>query len=920
MSKKSVFDLDPEQLNQLLSISKEAIEPASEEQSSSPDVEPQAAPTASLNVVMEKPGSRIGNYKLLAILGEGGMGIVYLAEQEQPMRRQVALKVIKPGMDSRRVIARFEAERQALALLDHPNIAHVHDAGMTKAGRPYFVMEHVKGFTITEHCDCHKLTIEDRLDLFLQVCHAIHHAHQKGIIHRDVKPSNILIQTQDDQAIPKIIDFGVAKAISQPLTEKTLFTEQGQLFGTPEYMSPEQAHMANEDIDTRSDIYSLGVLLYVLLTGAHPFDARGLREGGIDHIRQVIRETDPRTPSTRLSSLGEEAREIAESRRIEVTALTKRLHKELEWIPLKAMRKDRSERYRSASELADDVENYLNGTPLLAGPPGTLYRLGKFVRRNRTLVSGIAAVLLVLTIGVVGITIFAIKAERRRAETQLVSNSFLESVRNSLDPYYVGDKITVRSVLDSISGDLEKKFKGLPLAEAEIRHALSRAYWSHGLYEQSELHAERVLEIHRTHHGPKHPMMVGYKKHLAWVYFYNSRYVDAEPLFLEAWKDLQRVLGEEDGRTLHAMASLGALYFVQGRFAEAEQLSGKAFTIMQGKENPAIEYLVDHMWMLGAGYRLQGRYAQAESLIQKALEISRREYKEQSWRTLHLRNGLGELCRDLGRYEEAAQHLGEALAGRRKIWGEHHPDTLFTLGSLGWLHYSRGRYEQAETLLSEALEAARRVVGNSHIICTQSMHGLGTLYLSQGRHDKAEPLLKEALDIANDLQGEKNWHALHVMSTLAKLYTAQGRLVEAEKQYLETLAAQRRVLGNEHPHTLASINDLAVLYTRQKRYDKAATLFKEALEGRQRKLGDDHPHTLETKNDIGILYLEQDLYRDAEPLLLRAYEGRKVKLGPEHPHALDSLKHLIGLYEAWGKPDEAKRWQAKLSPENNEEE
>ena len=326
------------------------------------------------------------------------MGIVHLAEQQAPIRRRVALKVIKPGMDSKRVIARFEAERQALALLDHPNIAHVHDAGTTEQGRPYFVMEYVKGLPISEYCDKHKLTIEARLDLFLQVCHAVHHAHQKGIIHRDIKPSNILVSIAHDQAVPKIIDFGIAKAMSRPLTDNTLFTEQDQLVGTPEYMSPEQADMASQDVDTRSDIYSLGVVLYQLLTGALPFDSDTLRGGGIDHVRQVICEQEPRTPSTRLTSLGEAAEGMAQKRQTDVSSLTRCLRRELEWIPLKALRKDRTRRYRSAAEFADDINNYLRGAPLIAGPESVTYRVGKFIRRHRVpaLATATAAVVLIL--------------------------------------------------------------------------------------------------------------------------------------------------------------------------------------------------------------------------------------------------------------------------------------------------------------------------------------------------------------------------------------------------------------------------------------------------------------------------------------------------------------------------------------------
>ncbi|MHC4205935.1 MAG: protein kinase domain-containing protein, partial [Planctomycetota bacterium] len=414
MSKTSLFDLGPERLNRLLSIGKEKLDAGDDSQAESSKL------TSGEKSPAEKPGSWIGRYKVIRMLGEGGMGVIYLAEQEHPIKRRVALKVIKPGMDSKRIITRFEAERQALALLDHPNIAHVFDAGTTEAGRPYFVMEYVKGLSITEHCDHHKLTIEQRLRLFQQVCQAVQHAHQKGIIHRDIKPSNILVSTQDDKAVPKVIDFGVAKALSQPLTERTLATEDSQLIGTPEYMSPEQADMVTEDIDTRSDIYSLGVLLYVLLTGVLPFDSTTFREGGIEHIRQVIREQNPKTPSTRLSSLTEKAEKVAESRQTDVATLAKRLHRELEWIPLKAMRKERTCRYRSAAEFADDIQNYLKGVPLIAGPESAVYRVNKFLRRNKGIFTGLTAVASVLVLGALVSTWQAIIATRaKQAENRL---------------------------------------------------------------------------------------------------------------------------------------------------------------------------------------------------------------------------------------------------------------------------------------------------------------------------------------------------------------------------------------------------------------------------------------------------------------------------------------------------------------------
>jgi len=314
------------------------------------------------------------------------------------------------------VVARFEAERQTLALLEHPNIAHVFDAGTTDAGRPYFVMEYVEGKSITKYCDEQKLSVEQRLELFQQVCEGVHHAHQKGIIHRDIKPSNILVSVCGQRAVPKIIDFGIAKAITQPLSGKTAYTEQGQLLGTPEYMSPEQAEMAYEQVDTRSDIYSLGVVLYELLAGVPPFDAKRLREGGIEHIQQVICEEEPRTPSARLTSLGDKAKAVAQSRRTQIITLTRRLHRELEWIPMKAMRKDRTRRYRSASELADDIQNYLNGTPLIAGPESAVYRTRKFVRKHAGSVAMVALVAVAIVIGLVASILLGCRAEQARRQ------------------------------------------------------------------------------------------------------------------------------------------------------------------------------------------------------------------------------------------------------------------------------------------------------------------------------------------------------------------------------------------------------------------------------------------------------------------------------------------------------------------------
>jgi serine/threonine protein kinase/Flp pilus assembly protein TadD len=891
MGERRIFNLDPDQLERLLSVGTGAEDPAKEPEQKRRGDEAGVAsakkppPTKKKEVagqsttvseITEQSGSRIGNYRVLSILGEGGMGIVYLAEQEQPIRRHVALKVIKPGMDSRRVIARFEAERQALALLDHPNIAHIHDAGTTDSGRPFFAMEYVEGFPITEHCDHHKLTIEERLRLFLQICYAVHHAHQKGIIHRDIKPSNILVSSQDDQAVPKIIDFGVAKAIDQPLTERTLFTEQGQLFGTPEYMSPEQADMANEDIDTQSDIYSLGVLLYVLLTGVLPFDADSFRQGGIEHIRRVIRETEPKTPSTRLTNLGPEAAKVAESRRTELATLTRSLHRELEWIPLKAMRKERSERYRSASELADDVENYLHCTPLMAGPPKTMYKLRKFMKRNRALVAGVAAVLVVLIAGIIASTLFAFGQARTRAEAQAVSDFLRHSVLESLDPFKVGGKeITIRSVFDTASESLEGEFTGTPLAEAGIRYTVGNAYWSLGLYERAELHLERARAIQQANLGPENVATLLSTHYLGWLCFSKSRYSRAEQLLTQALEARSRVLGEEDADTLLSMVGLACVYNMQGRFKEAEELIEKALEITRrvlGDEHPHVPAFMNAMaW----SYELQGRYHEAEQLVKQGLKIGRRVRGENDWFTLLLKHTLSRVYLHLGRYDEAEEPLQETLSGRRESWGQEHPDTLETMATLGQLYHAQGQYDEAESYLDQALENSLRMLGDSHFVTAECMRERGALHLNQGQYDEAGPLLEKALEITVRILGEESWTSLSVKNTLGRLYTAQGRYSLAHQSLLD------------------------------------------ALECRQRILGEDHPDTLESKNDLAVLYMRQGDYDKAEPLLLKAVKGRRLKLSDTHPHTIESLNNLIDLYEAWGKPGRVEEWRARLPQTDN---
>ena len=440
----------------------------------------------------EKPGDRIGRYKLLQQIGEGGCGVVYMADQEEPVRRKVALKVIKLGMDTKNVIARFEAERQAVALMDHPNIAKVLDAGATDAGRPYFVMELVRGIKITDYCDQNNLSTRERLDLFIQVCRAIQHAHQKGVIHRDIKPSNILVTVNDGVPVPKVIDFGIAKATQGRLIDKTLFTAFEQFIGTPAYMSPEQAVMTSLDIDTRSDIYSLGVLLYELLTGKTPFDAKALLQAGLDAMRRTILEVEPPKPSARLSTmLDAERATTASHRQTEPPKLIHLLKGDLDWIVMKCLEKDRTRRYETANAVAMDLRRHLSCEPVLACPPSRLYEFQKTVRRHKF---GFAAAAALFTVLAIGVLVSAWQARRalqaeavareRLAESQAVSK-FMMRVFQSPDPERDGRTITVAETLDRAVTNLDRDLAAQPALRAQLQATLGRTYYALGIYREA---------------------------------------------------------------------------------------------------------------------------------------------------------------------------------------------------------------------------------------------------------------------------------------------------------------------------------------------------------------------------------------------------------------------------------------------------
>ena len=726
---------------------------------------------------------RIGPYKLLSVLGEGGMGIVYLAEQERPAKRRVALKVIKPGMDSKRVLARFEAEQQALALLDHPNIARVFDAGTTEKGRSYFVMEYVKGVPVTEHCDRHRLSIEERLDLFLQVCQAVQYAHQKGIIHRDIKPSNLLVSLEGEHATPKVIDFGIAKAMVQPLTERTLHTEIGQLMGTPEYMSPEQAEMTSQDIDTRTDIYSLGVVLYELLVGTLPWESDQLRSARPDHVGRVIREKAPKAPSRRLREfLSEQLTSMTQCRRVDSGVWNRKLRGDLDWITLKAMERDRIRRYASVGELIADIGRHMHCEPVVAGPPSTIYRFEKFVRRNKALVTGLAAVLVVLSAGVVATSSFAILAERQRQTSQAVADFLTHDLLGLVDPNEArGSEVSVRYILDGATRNLEGKFANEPRVEASIRQALGDTYVKLGEWRLARPHFERIVEIRRQCLGEEDAATLDAMAMLAWIYMAEVRFDQAEQLNTRIWEIKHRVLGVNDPSTLASKLQLAVVYMYWGKYDRAEPMLNEVLETSRRCLGETHQHTIGAMCGLASLYMFQKRMDEAGALLAEALAIQERSGVGQQERTLSLTGAVAKLYAEQGRHEEAQAMTVKALEAARRAFGDEHLVTLDVLSTLGLLYQKGGRRDEAVSLLVQALETSQRVFGENYPLTIQVMDRLGRLYLDQGRYAEAEPLLLKHQQARRESLGADHPATVVSTRTLIKLYEAWDKAEKAEE-------------------------------------------------------------------------------------------------------------------------------------------
>ena len=745
----------------------------------------------------------IGPYTLLEVIGQGGMGEVWLAEQRQPVRRRVAIKLIKVGMDTKEVVARFESERQALALMDHPAIAKVFDAGSTPEGRPYFAMEYVAGLPITDYCDKYKLTIRQRLELFTRVCDGVQHAHQKAIIHRDLKPSNILVSEVDGKPSPRIIDFGVAKAIAQKLTDRTMYTQIGMLIGTLGYVSPEQADSGGEDIDTRTDVYSLGAVLFELLAGSLPLELEKL---AYDEVLHRLREEDAPRPSTKLRTLGEVSGVAATNRGTDLSTLCRQLSGDPDSIALKALEKDRARRYASASELAGDIARYLRNEPVTAHPHSTAYRARKYLRRHRVGVTVAAALMLLLvafavvqTVELQHVARERDRATRERDRADRISQFMTGMFKVSNPSEARGNTVTAREILDKGEKEIDNGLKNEPELQAQMMYTMAETYEGLGLLSRAQPLLERALEIQRRVLGPEHSETLRSMATLARVVGNEGHYAEAEKLQRETLEIRRRVLGPEHPDTLASMNSLAGILLYEEHAGEAEKLERETLEIRRRILGSEHRDTLASMSLLAYALATEGRFTESEKLFRETIDIQRRILGPEHPDTLLSMSNLASTLDDENNYGEAERLSRETLQIQRRVLGPEHPDALYSMANLARALMEKGSYAEAEKLQRETLEIQRRVLGPEHPDAIISMESLVDILIAETRYPEAENLSRETLDIDRRVYGPENENSLYRRIKLAETLMYEGHYADAERMFHETLDVARRVLAGRTP-------------------------------------------------------------------------------------------------------------------------
>lgn len=861
-----------------------------------------------------------GRYRLIEPLGEGGFGTVYRAEQLQPVRREVAIKVIKVGMDTRRVMARFEAERQTLARMSHPCIARVFDAGATPSGRPYFVMELVDGRPITQWSAASSAGLRERIELFLRVCEGVQHAHQKGVIHRDLKPSNILVGVEDGRPAPRIIDFGIARAVDRSGEGQPAVTEEGQPIGTLEYMSPEQAGGDGVDIDTRTDIYSLGVILYELITGTTPFSRDALRGVSAVELRRILTREDPPKPSTRLRTLATSAG-LAPSTSPQpdarLAALARQLHGDLDWIVMKALEKDRARRYDSAAALADDIRRHFANEPVIARPPTAGYRFAKFARRHRLplAIGGSVFALLIGAVIFTGVALVRISAaeseaqiERRIAETV---NEFLNrDLLAAVAPEHAGIDVSVRDVLDMASQRIEGRFADAPRVEAALRGTIGRAYMSLGLYDDAQRHLDRAFELHVLERGRDSPDALIAQSELGDLRHARGRHEDAFDLLSDAYDRLVRTAGENAAITLRCAVRIASAESSLGRTREAAARLAEVARRAQEFLGP------EHLDTLNATHVLASVYrnidpAAAEALYRSTLAVLQRDRGPESAAALAVQNDLALLLESQGRLAEALALFEQVVEAKERIYGREHPETLDSANGLANLLQVLGRYDEAEAIFLRTLGGLRVLLGENHPKTITCMNSLGRVYLRQRRYTEAEPLCAEALARMRARFGELDERTSTGMGTLGQIYEMQERFDEAEPLFVRVTEIVKTLFGENSVESLVARNNLAQLYQRQGKLELAEPMQASVIATARSALPEGHWHLGAYLVSYGIILRKMERYAECEPVLLEAHAVLLAGLGPDHNRTRSAADQMAKLYEAWGRAEDAAGWWTK---------